>query len=808
MIQYFVPTVRYSSKSSIPRKGSTLTSPKLTTTGLLNTVTVLEIGSSDTLHVAGMLLADQGATVIRIERAKYTSPTPEYHRITDRSKRVVRYDPDATGDQTALRKLIAGADVLIDDLDEKLAPWVHPDSELLDSVNRCTIVPSLRKDRPEQWNDTTAAAMAGVYEDGLSIGAPPRYNGVEIASTLGALYTINAVARLLLGYRRSGTIDTVRIPLDRILLFGQSLTIMIRSKPPVCWEPFRMIASPFMCAWEAAKGTFVYVHVGMPRHLRSFLFFLDKIGFSSEKQRIKKALHPATRRDPMTLQSVREGKEITAVFQQLFLKKTADEWEELLSNAGFCCTKIRSFDEWLHHPQVRQPRQVIESTTTDGTSLTLPGALFVSARHPDAAIAPPITNPDQAAGLVRQQETPPVQTDNSLPLKGLRVMDLGRVIAGPFCGRLLAEAGAEVLQVSLRNNHLNWEEPFGIIYNAGKSSVTLDYNNPEGKEAFRKLFEWFKPDVVVHNFMDDAAKKIGCDYNSCKALKDDVIVVDFTAYTRGGPWENFTGMEQNVQAASGIIATFAGSSAPRILPIPPNDLSAGLIGSFGALLSLLDREKSGKGNRITSYICFPSILMHMHSLNQKTVDERKGTLNRYFKTSDGYILLSARHDRLAQLAPILGNPPAINEKILGQQFKKHPTAWWIEHIGNVDNDGSIVVIARKSLSRLLKSELSGTEALFSSSFHEGFGRVVYSQPPLSSRHSQMSTISPAPYPGSSTAAILNKLGIDPKRHAPVIPPAADKPVSLKARIWWIFRQAKWLSVILYRNRFMKGFGER
>ncbi|MBN1756677.1 MAG: CoA transferase [Chitinispirillaceae bacterium] len=791
-----------------------MTTPELTTTGLLNNITILEIGSSDALHVAGMLLADQGAAVIRIELSDYASPTPEYHRITDRSKQLVRCNPATAGDLTALRKLVSGVDILIDDLDDKLAAAYHLEQKLFEEINRCTIVPTLHSDRPDTWNDTTAAAMAGVYEDGFRFGSPPRCNNVEVTATLGALYTINAVAQLLLAGQRFNTVDTIRIPLDRILLFAQSITIMMRSQPPVRWEPFRFLASPFMCTWKAAGGTFLYLHIGMPRHLRSFLFYLAKIGYTSEKERIRKALHPATRRDPMSLHSIREGKEITKVLHRLFLQKTADEWEELLGIAGLCCTKIRSFQEWCRHPQVQMTNQVLESTAPDGNPLSLPGALFVSGRHPDTTIAPPLEAPrgdlSRVTESLRRNERASADKDRHLPLEGIRVLDLGRVIAGPYCGRLFAEAGAEVLQVSLRNNHLNWEEFFGIIYNTGKSSVAIDFKSPEGKDAFRKLFEWFKPDVVIHNFMDDAAKKIGCDYESCKKLKENVVVVDFAAYTRGGPWENFLGMEQNVQATSGIISTFSSGSVPRIMPVPPNDLSAGLISAFGALLSLLDRKKSGQGNRITSYISFPSILMHLHSLSGKVIDEHTRTLNRYFKTTDGYILLSTRRDHLNELAAIpqaaalIRDTSAINESMLERMFKKQSTAWWIAQIRRIDTDGSFHVVARKTLTQLLKKELSVPDALFSYAFHPGYGRVVYSKPPLSS-NCQLQSITPAQYPGSDTVTLLEKLGIDPTHHAPEIPKADDKPVSLNTRIWWILKQIKWLSVIAYRNRFLKGF---
>ncbi len=788
-----------------------MTAP-LTTTGLLTGIRIIEIGRSDTVHAAGMLLADQGADVIRIDAGQSGSNDTAFHKITDRAKRSLLFDTPSAEHTATVRQLVSRAEVLLEDADRALEAEYHLTPDCLSSISRCTIVPTDDPASSGPWTEETVSALAGLYEDGLSVGAKPRFYDLPIATTLGALYTVNAVARALIGRQRFGRSDAIRIPLDRICIFAQTLTIMIRSKPPTCWDPFRWIATPFWGTWRTGGNGFIYLQIGMPRHMRSFLFFLEKNGYADEKEAIKKYLLPQTRRDPILIQSVREAMGITRTLQQLFLRKTADEWEAFLGNAGFCCTKIRTFKEWCSHPQVTQTNQILTCSCKDGTNLRVSGPLFDSFNHPSATVAPEQSaciSAGQCAELWPQRPIASSHSEAHLPLEGIRVLDLGRVIAGPYCGRLLAEAGAEVLHLSLRDNHLSWEEPFGIIYNSGKKSIAIDFTRPEGKDTFKKIVAHFKPDIIIHNFMDDAAKKMGCDYESCRKLNEKIICIDFKGYARGGPWSDHPGFEQNIQAASGILGTFCGATVPRMLPVPMNDLCAGLIGSFGALLTLLNRERSSSGDRITAYIASPSILVHLHYLNNQSVTERKWKVNRYYRASNGWFLLSTDRSNLQKLKsiPLLLrynlHDETFDEAQLAQAFRKKPVRWWIDKIRSIGADAAITITPRCTLSTVLKNELSRKDSLFSYRFHAGFGNVVCSRPPLSAHQGQVKELTPAPYPGSDNEQLLKEAGIDPALHAVTVPTVDSNLSPMQQRfkrIAWFLKQGKWLAVIAYRNR--------
>lgn len=783
------------------------------TTDLLAGIRIIEAGRCDTVHIAGMLLADQGADIIRIESAETDEFDTAFHGITDRAKRSVRVPAYSSKQHEIFRRLVSRADVIIEDADRTLVERYGLTPDSVAPLIRCTVCPTDAPEDDTRWTEETVSAQTGLYESGIGFGSP-RFYDLPLTSVLGALYAVNAVTRALIARKRFGSIDTVRIPLDRIIMFSQSLTIMIRSKTSVLWDPFRWIASPFMGVWRTAEDGYIYLHIGMPRHMRSFMFFLGKAGYTREKESIKQYLHPASRRDPIMMQSTEEAIGITAVLQKLFLKKTAGEWERTLGEAGFCCTKMRSFDEWFSHPQVVSTGQLRTCTSADGEEFSVPGPLFRSSGHLSGC---PVTScselpVEQFSELWPQRAVTPEENGNGYPLTGIRVLDMSRVIAGPFTGRLLAEAGAEVLQLSLRKSQLSWEEPFGLIYNPGKSSVAVDYTRPGGKEAFKKILAQFRPDIVIHNFMDEAAEKIGCDHKSCMKINPDIICLDIRGYEKGGPWAEFPGFEQNVQTASGILATYSIGDIPRMLPLPFNDLCAGLIASFGALCSLIGKKKQHpSGNHITSYLTTPSILVSLHQLSKKGKTERAEHFNHFFKASDAWFLLSAKRSSLGkvaaaavpQLSRFLKSDNTIDEKFLTPVFKKKPVKWWIRQFREAGISDDIIITRRRILSKVLEMELSKKESLFSYQTHEGFGEVICARPPLTSKKCQVTQLTPAPFLGSSTEKYLDAAGIDPAPHTTTVPSSPPKTPSLLRwfrRLRWVIRQSRWLGVIVFKNR--------
>jgi crotonobetainyl-CoA:carnitine CoA-transferase CaiB-like acyl-CoA transferase len=778
---------------------------QLQSTTLLKGIRIIEIGKSDTLHGAGMLLADQGAEVLRFESGN-EDEQPTFHRTTDRSKRSVQWDPHNTAHMNAITRLIARSDIVLEDWGPLFDSTFTFDPDSLSSVIRCTILPYKNEPAPESWSEESVSAFSGLYENAVGIGGP-RFYDLPVAATLGSLYTVYALATALIGRARSGSVDRIVVPLDRVIMFSQVLTTMIRSKAPRTWEPFRMLASPFMGPWKTAGNEYIYVHIGMPRHLRSFLFLLDKIGFSPEKKELKSILDKKTKRDPVLLGSVREALTITRILKDLFLNKNAMEWEELLGNTGLCCTKIRSFEEWRSHPQVTQSQEIIDCLSPDGKRIEIPGPVFVSSNDLPHSVAPAISGLvtiDNIEERWPQRETVRIGKNDRPPLDGIRVLDLSRVIAGPFAGRLLAEAGAQVVHLSLRKSHLMWEEPFHVVFNAGKDSVVLDYAVPEAKAIFKKILVDFKPDIILHNFLDDAAEKIGCDYDTCKRINDKIIYVDIKGYNQRGPWARRPGFEQNVQAASGILSTYSKGGAPRILPVPVNDMSSGLIAAFGAILSLMRRHQTQQGNRITSFLSMPSILMHLRHLDKKGTNENSHRYFRYFKASDRWLFFAGRKEAICALVSssvATMNVPDFEQRV-AHLFRKKPMIWWQRQLGGIPQGSGCSIVPRRTVSKILKYALAQTDPLFSYKSHKGFGMVLFARSPIDILHLHPGDLSCAPCFGGDTARYVAAAGFDPARFSDPVSEVAqpDRVIDFLGRIGWLIKQGKWLAAIACRLR--------
>jgi crotonobetainyl-CoA:carnitine CoA-transferase CaiB-like acyl-CoA transferase len=775
-------------------------------------IRVVEIGTSDTLRITGMLLADQGADVIRVETAHQDADGP-LHQVTDRAKRRIG-DFDKPGRRDRLETLLERADVLLEDCGASL-PWLSSgEKSPPETLLRCSITPgaaaSEKADRT--WTEETVSADAGLYEP-LGGAGRPRFFDLPIASVFSALHAANAVAMGLVGRARFGCNYAITVPIDRCALFSQVLSVMIKSKAPTAWEPFRMWSSPFMGVWKTAGDGYIYLHVGMPRHLRSFLFLLDRTGFKTEKNALKSCMEKTSKRDPAMLGGVREALGISRVLKGLFLRKRAEEWEAMLGKEGLCCSTIRSFDEWKSHEQVVRSGEIAACKKKDGRELKIPGPLFKSdipQDAPDASCEKKTLSFEECLALWPAQKRTAARPCRKLPLEGIRVLDLSRVIAGPYTGRLLAEYGADVLHVSLRKTHLSWEKPFHIVFNPGKDSVTLDYSSPEGKEALKKIVEHFKPDIVLHNFLEDAARKIGLDYQSCRKWNDRIVYIDLQGFNSAGPWADRPGFEQNVQAVSGILSSYSKDGIPRILPVPVNDLSAGLIASFGAALSLRELTQNNRGNRITCFLSMPSVLMQLHRLNAGSGEEAL-RFNDYFKAADGWFLVSADRNALRSLCAIAGlvgvdlGPASDPTKALAPVFRRKPVPWWMDQVKRAGLEGRIHIIPRLRLGRILAREIRRNDPIFSYRNHEGIGDVLFAHSPVHLSPVGIKKLDTAKFIGSSTRTWAPAAGFDPARHSPIVPEAVHSSglVSGIKRMLWIVSQLKWLAVIAYRQRALR-----
>lgn len=262
-------------------------------------------------------------------------------------------------------------------------------------------------------------------------------------------------------------------------------------------------------------------------------------------------------------------------------------------------------------------------------------------------------------------------------LEGLKVIDLSRVLGGPYCGQMLADHGAEVIKVEppQGDETRTWGPPFdkeGIsAYFAGinrnKRTIALDLSKPEGREVLLKLLG--EADVLIDNFKTGTMEKWGIGYADTLAKKFPLLVhARVSGFGADGPMGGFPGYDAMVQASSGLVSVNGSAEGgPVRIGVPVVDLSTGMNACIGILMALYERNRSGKGQFIDATLYDSAIALHQpHApnyfsagLKPKLVGNSHGSLAPYsnFPTRGRNIVVGAGNDgQFRKLCQMLGKP--------------------------------------------------------------------------------------------------------------------------------------------------------
>ena len=268
-------------------------------------------------------------------------------------------------------------------------------------------------------------------------------------------------------------------------------------------------------------------------------------------------------------------------------------------------------------------------------------------------------------------------TENELSmsiLRGTRVLDFGRYIAGPFCGALLADLGADVIRIEKIDGSEDrytapvTEDRQGSAYlalNRNKRGFTLNPRAPQGQEVLRKLVA--TADVVIANLPPQTLAKMGLDYASLKAIKPDVILTTTTAYGAGGPYGNRVGFDGVAQAMSGNMHLTGHADEPMKSYVPYVDYTTGTLNAFATLAAIIQRMNTGVGQHVQSCLLASALTVANGTLIEQALlnNNRVGSGNRgqtsapsdAFRTSDGWILVQVVGDPLFERwARLMGEP--------------------------------------------------------------------------------------------------------------------------------------------------------
>jgi crotonobetainyl-CoA:carnitine CoA-transferase CaiB-like acyl-CoA transferase len=253
--------------------------------------------------------------------------------------------------------------------------------------------------------------------------------------------------------------------------------------------------------------------------------------------------------------------------------------------------------------------------------------------------------------------------DATAPLSTVRVLDASRVLAGPFCGQLLADLGADVIKVERPgqgDETRAWGPPFAgdlsayfLSCNRGKRAITLDLARPEGLELLYRLVQ--KSDVLLENFRSASAKKLGLNPERLLTENPRLIVCSISGFGRTGPWSDVPGYDFAIQGLSGLMSiTGPVEGPPCKVGVAVTDVLTGLYAATAVLACLHARSQSGHGYTIDLALLDCAVAAQVNVvqayLTSGVVPPRQGNAHlqivpyQAFKTADDWLILAVGND--------------------------------------------------------------------------------------------------------------------------------------------------------------------
>ncbi|MDH4148384.1 MAG: CoA transferase [Acidimicrobiia bacterium] len=242
-------------------------------------------------------------------------------------------------------------------------------------------------------------------------------------------------------------------------------------------------------------------------------------------------------------------------------------------------------------------------------------------------------------------------------LDGVRVIDFGRYIAGPFCGAILGDLGAEVIRVErIDGGEDRWVGPVtddgvGAMFlqvNRNKKGLTLNPLKPEGREIVRRLV--CSADVVLANLPPQTLVEMGLDYDTLRGYKADIILTTANAFGSGGDWSNKIGFDGLAQSASGNLHMTGPEGQPTRSFVPYVDFSTATLSALATIAALRHRDATGEGQFIEAALLRTAIAWNSATLLEQDMlgVDRTSTHNRgqtagpsdVFRTKDGWVMCS------------------------------------------------------------------------------------------------------------------------------------------------------------------------
>lgn len=737
--------------------------------GALDGVRVIDFGQYLAAPEAAMILADHGAEVIRVDPPEGPRWRHHANAILQRGKRSIVLDLKDEADLATARALIASADVVLESFRPGTMDRLGLGYAAMGRANPALIycsVPGFGRDDPRSqvpgWEGVIAAAAALYAKGGNKLhkaagqdSPDPIFNPLPLASNYAALVAVNSIVAALIARERTGLGQSIEVPLFDAAFegfghFAQQLPAGTKNA---------VIHGAVDNVYRCADGRWIYLSLPVPRLWQRFSeYFMPRSWFEGGFDDPK-----ALAADPAM------AEEAVALMADLFLSRTAAEWDEIGKAARIPFTICLTTEEWLHDGHAEASEMAIDLEDPELGATRQAGYCVMLDKTPPHARFPrrPLDADGAAirAELANFQAKPIVSTGAALSsaLAGIRVVDTSHFLAGPTATRILAEFGADVLKVDGPMRPI-----IGMLQvNSGKRTALIDLKKEEGRELLWHYVD--RADVFVQNFARNAIDRLGFSEPAVRARNPSIIYASESCYGNEGPRGGQHGVEGVGQTRSGMAMRW-GDGTPKLQRYIVCDYGTGHLFAMSILIALYHRQRTGEGQHAQA------TLMQSGTYHQlpfaidyegRVWDEPAGAnvrgwgpTDRLFRTADGWIYLAAlsKKEKLKLAAiPELAHfviPDRVDEESLAKLIARSPSDHWLALFAKEGLGAHELV----DFYDLLDADLPRQRQVVVVRDHPGIGKVRGTGPSAKLSRTPAKLAKPIGWPGHDTAEVLANAG--------------------------------------------------
>lgn len=375
-------------------------------------------------------------------------------------------------------------------------------------------------------------------------------------------------------------------------------------------------------------------------------------------------------------------------------------------------------------------------------------------------------------------------------LDNIRILDLSRVLAGPYCTMILGDLGAEVIKVEApggSDETRKWGPPFKngvsayyLSTNRNKKAITVDLKSEAGIETIKSLVE--DSDVIINNFKTGTMERFGLDYVSLSAINPGIVYCSITGFGETGPEKDLPGYDFIIQAMSGMMSiTGTKESGPQKVGVAITDVLTGMYACIGIQAALLERVNSGKGQKIDVSLFDSAVSALVNIGSNYLMSEKipKAIGNEHinivpyqtFKTLNSEMVIAVGNDhQFLNLCNIIGlpelaidgrfktNPKRVANRqilipILERAFLTESTEYWHEHCRNNNIPSGPI----NNLEQVVNNPQLQARDMFVTKDHPTAGKIKMIGSPLKLSRTPVEIKYPPPSPGEHQDEIMNRV---------------------------------------------------